>query len=136
MQPSSVMICCPSIRCKRVVSPEWHFCAHCGQDLRPPGLSRPDQEECSHHYELVGSHCTLCGFDSQPMWGLEDWQRIGLGIACFPIGFFLMVMPYLVQWSSGPRAGGSVRGTIVVVGCIIIAIGAALLLKIKNSFKM
>lgn len=132
MQPSSVMICCPSVRCKRVVSPEWQFCAYCGQDLRPPGLSRPDREECIHHYELVGSHCTLCGFDSQPMWGLEDWQRIALGIVCFPVGFGLMISPYLVPILGRLRSGGM----IVVVGGILIAVGAALLLKVKNSFKI
>jgi hypothetical protein len=66
------------------------------------------------------------------MWGLEDWQRIGIGIACFPIGFFLMVLPFLVQWGSRNSGGG----VIVVVGGIFVAVGAALLLKIKNSFKM
>lgn len=79
----------------------------------------------------MGSFCTLCGYDSQPMWGLEDWQRIALGIMCFPAGIALMVMPYL---ASGPKNRGS--GLIVVVGLILIAVGAALLLKVKNSFRI
>lgn len=63
------------------------------------------------------------------MWGLSDWQRIGLGILCFPLGFALMVLPYLVRLG---RAGGMM----IVVGGICIAVGAALLLNIKNSFKV
>lgn len=95
-------------------------------------MSRPSPDDCDHHYELIGSHCTLCGYDSQPMWGLEDRERVLLGIACFPAGLFLMIVPHLIR--GGPRQ--KEMGMVIVVGGILIAVGAALLLKVKNSFKL
>lgn len=89
----------------------WRFCAHCGFDSTGDDI-RPAKAYCDHEFVVQGSHCVRCGYDSQPLWGLErsqlTWLAVGLSVAGFLLLAFSLTV-YAVgpnaKWSSSPAAG-------------------------------